>query len=134
MSTSSRLFSESPPRPDVLGELFHSLSQPLTSLRRSLELSLESPRELTIEEAVERPQESVAVALQQIEKVIGMIQLMREYLDAEQPGQHGRPSPLAPAVSSVIDQLSSIAAVRGVRLRLFGTALRRCCFRRRGSG
>ena len=99
MSTGSRLLLEAPPRPDVLGELLHSLSQPLTSLRCSLELSLDFPRELPIEEAVEQQHESVAVALQQIEKVIGMIQLMREYLDAEQPGPQARPSRMEPALA-----------------------------------
>ncbi len=67
---------------DVLGELLHSLSQPLTSLRCSLELSLD----LALEEGAEQRQERVAAALQQTESVIGMIQLMREYLDAEQSG------------------------------------------------
>jgi signal transduction histidine kinase len=78
MSTSPHSFPKLPRGPDVLGELLHSLSQPLTSLRCSLELS--------IEEVAEQQQESVSVALQQTEKVIGMIQLMREYLDAERPG------------------------------------------------
>ena len=50
-----------------------------------------------------------------------MIQLMREYLDAEQPGPQARPSRMEPALSSVIDELSSIAAVRGVQLRFVGT-------------
>ena len=120
MSTSSHSFFE-PLTPDVLGELFHSLSQPLTSLRCSLELSLDPPRELTIEKAVALQQENVAVALQQTEKVIGMIQLMREYLDAEQPRPEVRPSGVASTLHNVIDELSSIAAVRGVRLRLVGT-------------
>ena len=97
----------------MLGELLHSLSQPLTSLRCSLELS--------IEEVAEQQQESIAVALQQTEKVIGMIQLMREYLDAEQPGPEDCPAALAPAMLSVIEELCSVAAVRGVHLRLVGT-------------
>ncbi|HYW36835.1 MAG TPA: hypothetical protein VE957_01865 [Terriglobales bacterium] len=113
MSASPHSFPKLPRGPDVLGELLHSLSQPLTSLRCSLELS--------IEEVAEQQQESVAVALQQTEKVIGMIQLMREYLDAEQPGPEACPAALAPAMRSVIEELSSIAAVRGVRLRLVGT-------------
>jgi hypothetical protein len=113
MSTSPHSFPKLPRGPDVLGELLHSLSQPLTSLRCSLELS--------IEEVAEQQQESVAVALQQTEKVIGMIQLMREYLDAEQPGPEAYPVALAPAMRSVIEELSSIAAVRGVQLRLMGT-------------
>jgi signal transduction histidine kinase len=97
----------------VLGELLHSLSQPLTSLRCSLELS--------IEELAEQQQSSVAVALQQTEKVIGMIQLMREYLDAEQPAPEKFSSELAPVIPSVVEELSSIAAVHEVRLRLEGT-------------
>jgi len=113
MSASPHSFPKLARGPDVLGELLHSLSQPLTSLRCSLELSLE--------EVAEQQQESVSVALQQTEKVIGMIQLMREYLEAEQPGPEAFSSALAPAMRSVIEELSSIAAVRGVQLCLVGT-------------
>jgi len=113
MSASPHSFPKLPRGPDVLGELLHSLSQPLTSLRCSLELS--------IEEVAEQQQESVAVALQQTERVIGMIQLMREYLDAEQPGPETFLSALAPAMRSVIEELSSIAAVRSIQLRMVGT-------------
>jgi len=106
----------------VLGELLHSLSQPLTSLRCSLELSLQLPLDRSIEEVTEQ-QASVSVALQQTEKVIGMIQLMREYLDAEEPAPDAFSSALAPATRSVVEELSSIAVVRGVRLRLVGTCM-----------
>jgi len=114
MSTSSHSFPKPPQGPDVLGELLHSLSQPLTSLRCSLELS--------IEEVAEPQQGSVSVALQQTEKVIGMIQLMREYLDAEQPVPETCRVPLMPVLRSVIKELSSIAAVRDIQLRLAGTS------------
>ncbi len=97
----------------MLGELLHSLSQPLTSLRCSLELSLE--------EMAEPLQAGVSVALQQTEEVIGMIQLMREYLDAEQLAPQAFSSALAPATRSLIEELCSIAALRDVRLRLVGT-------------
>ncbi len=110
---------------DVLGELLHSLSQPLTSLRCSLELSLEHSLEhsleLSIEEVAGQRHESVAAALQQTEKVIAMIQLMREYLDAEQPGPKAFSAPLQPTIRSVVEDLSSIAAVRGVQLLFVGT-------------
>jgi hypothetical protein len=121
MSTSSHTLPQSPRGPDVLGELLHSLSQPLTGLRCSLELSLQLPLDCSIEQIAEQQQASVSVALQQTEKVIGMIQLMREYLDAEQPAPESFSSALAPATRSVIEELSSIATVRGVRLRLVGT-------------
>ena len=113
MSSSSHSFLELSRRPDVLDELLHSLSQPLTSLRCSLELS--------IDEEAGRKQESVALALQQTEKVIGMIQLMREYLDAEQSGPEACSTMLAQVLRRVIEELSSIAAVRGIQLRLAGT-------------
>jgi hypothetical protein len=98
---------------DVLGELLHCLSQPLTSLRCSLELS--------IDEVPERQQKGVWVALQNTEKVIGMVQLMREYLDAERPAPQLQTTALAPVLRSVIEEMSSIADVRGVRVRLVGT-------------
>jgi signal transduction histidine kinase len=113
MSAGSHSFPNLPHGPDVLGELLHSLSQPLTGLRCSLELSLE--------EVAEQQHESVAIALQQTEKVIGMIQLMREYLDAEQPGPAAFPVALAPALRNVIEELASIAAVRDVQLGFVGT-------------
>jgi signal transduction histidine kinase len=106
-------FSKLQRDPDVLGDLLHSLSQPLTSLRCSLELS--------IEEVAERQHESVTQALLQTEKVIGMIQLMREYLDAEQPASDAYSAELAPALRSLTEELSSIAAVRGVQLCLVGS-------------
>jgi signal transduction histidine kinase len=113
MSTGSQSFAKTTQGPDVLGELLHSLSQPLTSLRCSLELS--------IDENAEKQQRTVSVALQQTDKVIGMIQLLREYLDAEQPAAKVLSTALAPTLLSVIENLSSIAVVRGIRLRLVGT-------------
>jgi signal transduction histidine kinase len=113
MSTTSQSFCKLQRDPDVLGDLLHSLSQPLTSLRCSLELS--------IEEVAESRHESVAQALLQTEKVIGMIQLMREYLDAEQPASDIYSAALAPALRNLTEELSSIAAVRGVQLCLVGS-------------
>jgi len=99
----------------VLGELLHSLSQPLTTLRCSLELS--------VEEMAGHKQDAVSIALEQAERVIGMVKLMREYLDAE----FGSPSPhrvaLAPALSEVVEHLTSAAAAaaRQIRVQLTGT-------------
>jgi len=110
MSTSAHSFSRSPswlPRDqELLGDLLHSLSQPLTSLRCSLELS--------IDEVTEQQQQTVSAALQQTETVIGMIQLMREYLNAEHgAGEHA--VALMPVLNSMAEDLSSIAALRNVR-------------------
>jgi signal transduction histidine kinase len=97
----------------VLGELLHSMSQPLTSLRCSLEL--------TVDEVAGRQQEAVSVALEQAERVIGMVQLMRDYLDAELSAPP-YPVALAPVLRAVVEQLSSVAAARNVWLHLTGTS------------
>lgn len=97
----------------VLGELLHSVSQPLTTLRCSLELSLD--------DAAERQQQAVTAALEQAENVIAMIQLMREYLDAEEEEAKGSAVPVFRLLNSVIEELSPLAAIRDVRLRVAGT-------------
>lgn len=116
MSASAHSCSRLPSRPphdqELLGDLLHSLSQPLTSLRCNLELS--------IDEVTEQQQQTVSAALQQTETVIGMIQLMREYLDAEQStGEEA--IALMPVLQTIGEDLSSIAAVRNVGLRVLGT-------------
>ena len=95
----------------VLGELLHSLSQPLTSLRCSLELS--------VEDVAGQQQNTVSAALEQTDRVIGVVRLMREYLDTESIAA-AQPVPLGPVLRSVVDGLSSTAAERQVRLRLTG--------------
>jgi signal transduction histidine kinase len=105
-----------PPLPEnreLLGELLHSVSQPLTTLRCSLELSLD--------EAAEQQQQTITTAMEQTENVIAMIQLMRDYLDAEQGEAEGPAIALMPVLTSVISDLSTWAALREVRIRVMGT-------------
>ena len=98
----------------VLGELLHSLSQPLTTLRCSLEVS--------VEEIAGHKGDAVSIALEQAERVIGMVKLMREYLDAELGTPPPHPVALAPALRAVVEQLSSVAAARQIRVELTGTS------------
>lgn len=112
MSAGPQPLHKPPQDQEVLGELLHSLSQPLTSLRCSLELS--------IEEVAGEQQEAVSVALEQADRAIGLVKLMREYLDAELRVPAPQPVPLAPVLRAVVEQLSSVAAVRQVRLQLAG--------------
>ncbi len=99
---------------DVLGALLHSLSQPLTSLRCFLELSLE--------EAPEPQEAAVESALQQTERVIGMIQLMKDYFDAEKAGVETRKIPFERVLRPLVDDLASVAEVRGIDLHMDGTS------------
>jgi signal transduction histidine kinase len=161
MSARSSFFPRPQPSPDVLGDLLHSLSQPLTSLRCFLELSLAineissapivAPASFRLPSACVvaglRPaqtgqspvttrarvaagtaapigaaqQETVLLALQQAESAIGMVRLMREYLDAEHSDEDGSPVSLEPVVSSISEELSSVAMVRDIKLRLIGS-------------
>lgn len=157
MSARSSIFPKPEPSPDVIGDLLHSLSQPLTSLRCFLELSLiinEFSGAPTVAPASSqlprgrlapgcnnpdgdgmsaRPgahnegahigapqQETVLLALQQTERAIGMVQLMREYLDAEHLAVDRTPVFLAPIISSISNELNSAAVVRDIKLRLVG--------------
>jgi hypothetical protein len=67
----------------VLGELLHSLSQPLTTLHCSLELS--------IDPVAEQQQKAVSAALEQVDRAIHVVELMRECLEAEPAGPGPRP-------------------------------------------
>jgi hypothetical protein len=60
---------------DVLGELLHSLSQPLTTLHCALELS--------INPVAGQQQKAVSAALEQVDRAIHVVELMRECLEAE---------------------------------------------------
>lgn len=104
MSTGSQVFPKSQ-SPDVLGALLHSLNQPLTSLRCALALSIEDVRE--------QQQKSMLTALQQTEEVIGAVQLMREYLDADQAGTQSVSCALVPVLVKLTEELSTVAAIRG---------------------
>src|SRR5882757_804463 len=112
MSMGPQSISVRTPDQAVLGELLHSLSQPLTSLRCSLELS--------VDEIVGQQQDAVSAALEQTDRVIGVVRLMREYLDTESAAQPQTTVPLGPVLRNVVDQLSSMAAGRQVGLQLTG--------------
>jgi len=59
------------------------------------------------DETAEQRHESVAVALHQTEQVIGMVQLMREYLDAEQAEPGAFSTALEPVIRGLVEDLSS---------------------------
>jgi nitrogen-specific signal transduction histidine kinase len=64
----------SPLRSDVLGDLVHSLSQPLTTLRCALELSIGQDPQQQIE--------AVAAAIEQTDRLISVVRRMQKYLDS----------------------------------------------------
>ncbi len=98
MSTSPHASAKAAHVPEILGDLLHSLCQPLTTLRCSLELSLNQdafpPERIT--SASERQQEGISIALQQTDEVIRLVQLMRDYLDTAQHVPQTRSSESSP--------------------------------------
>ncbi|MGB9071319.1 MAG: hypothetical protein WCC22_01515 [Terriglobales bacterium] len=76
---------------DVLGELLHSLSQPLTSLHCALELS--------IDPVAEQQRKAVSAALEQVDRAIHVVELMRECLEAK-PAAPAPRSGIAPKARS----------------------------------
>jgi len=113
MNSGSSSPAPSLPEQDVLGELLHSLSQPLTGLRCSLELA--------IDENAAQSHETVAAALEQTERVMGVVRLMQEFLDVDPIEANVQPIPIAPVVRRVLENLSGLAEARQVRLHIKGT-------------
>jgi hypothetical protein len=101
------------PGQGMLQDLLHVLSQPLTTLHCALEHSLE---------ADEGQANDVVLALEQTERVIEAVRLMREYLEAEEGNFLAEPFPLGLAIENVLEQLSMLAEARGLQLFAFGTS------------
>ena len=103
-----------PQNPGLLYDLLHLLSQPLTALHCTLEHSL------TRDEAARSNE--VALALEQTDRAIEAVRLMREYLEAEEGSFVAEPFPLGLAIENVLEQISVIAEARGLRLFAWGTS------------
>ena len=97
---------------EVLRELLHSVSQPITTLHCALEHSLE------LDEAGHS--EDVCLALEQTDRVIEAVRLMREFLDAERGSCCAAPVPAGLVIENVLKRLSVLAEARGVRLFAYG--------------
>jgi signal transduction histidine kinase len=75
---------------------------------------------LSVEEVVGQQQNAVSAALAQTDRVIGVVRLMREYLDTESSTDSQPPVALGPALRGVVAELSQIARERQVQLQLTG--------------
>jgi signal transduction histidine kinase len=94
----------------LLGEMLHSLCQPLTSLRCLLEQSVRGERALQ------------PAAMEQADAAIRMVRLMREYLDLETGDTEKHFVPLMPVLRSLVEDLASVALVKGVHLDITGSS------------
>ncbi len=98
----------------MLQDLLHVLSQPLTTLHCALERSLDADDTAQADDVV--------FALEQTDRVIETVRLMREYLEAEEGCFVAEPFPLGLAIENVLEELSLLAEARGLRLFAFGTS------------
>ncbi|MGA9640595.1 MAG: hypothetical protein WBQ72_04310 [Terriglobales bacterium] len=98
--------SVGPQNQDVLRSLLHIASQPLTTLHCVLETSFAQD--------ATAPTESAAVALEQTERVIEAVRLMREYLEADRGCGSKAAVSLNGAVEKALENLSVLAEARGV--------------------
>jgi len=99
---------------DVLRDLLHFVSQPLTALHCALESSMA--------QAETEGSEDVFLALEQADRVIEAVRLMREYLDAEQGCSPAALVSLTSTLDNVLEQLSVLAQAGGVRLFACGAS------------
>ncbi len=94
----------------LVSDLFHQLSQPLTTLCCALELALlQTPTR-------EQYSEIVSQALGQAEKASALATAIRELFDAGQPGGRGDLLELRQAVEEVIADLMPVAESAGVQV------------------
>ena len=98
----------------VLQDLLHVLSQPLTTLHCALEHSLEADAAAQMDD--------VALALEQTDRIIEGVRLMREYLEAEEGCFLAEPFSLGLAIENVLEKLSALAEARGLLLFALGTS------------
>ena len=97
----------------LTSDLFHELSQPLTNLCCSLELSLlQSP-------TTEEYGQIVSQALLQAEKASGLATAIRELLDAGHAGEKAEVLDLSRAISDAAGDLLPVAESAGVNLDYF---------------
>ena len=110
MSGNSAAAPEHEPR-QLVSDLFHQLSQPLTTLCCSLELApLQAPTAAEYGEIVSR-------ALSQAERVSWLATAIRELFDAGQPGGAPEVPELRQAVQDAVGDLLPVAASSGIEIR-----------------
>jgi signal transduction histidine kinase len=98
----------------LVSELFHALSQPITALRCSLELALHMP-------TVVPSKESLHLALTHAERIAQLAGSIRELVQADDPGDEKTAIVLEDYLREAISDMQPIAAAAQVGLELCGS-------------
>jgi C4-dicarboxylate-specific signal transduction histidine kinase len=90
----------------VVSEIFHALSQPLTALHCLLELALRA------EPNIEQQQQALQEAMKLAAGLMGRVKHLRQMAEADDPG-HPTTVPLAWALKSLVEELGPVAEADG---------------------
>jgi len=107
---------------ELVDDLFHALSQPLTALRCSLELALDPRR------TAEQCREGAATALEHSEQVAGLCIALRALLTTEEAGEPPQALSACEWLQEMIDDLQPMAESLAVQFCLRCGAATRLCF------
>ena len=99
-------------RKPLVAELFHTLNQPLTTLRCSLELALVQPR------TAEQTNQSLRHALEHAERIAWLVSGLQELMASDDPGDNREVLELEVYVQQVVIDLLPVAEAAGVQLSL----------------
>lgn len=97
--------------PALLPDLFHALTQPLTTLRCSLDLSLKSA-------GGEHTQRNLEVALQAAESVSGLVAGIRELVEDAPPSPKSVATSIEDCLRDVVEYLGPVAGSMGISVLL----------------
>jgi len=100
-------------RQQLISELFHALSQPITALRCSLELAL-------YDQAVTLSKENLQTALTHAEKIAQLASGIRELVQADDPGDERIELALGDYLHEAMLDMQPIAAAAQVEMQLEG--------------
>jgi hypothetical protein len=106
----------------LTSDLFHALSQPLTALCCSLELTLQ------LDPTLEKYRDSVACALGQAERVSSLATGIRELFDAAETGDDNEVLPLQATVHDAVRDSLPLAELAGVQICFLSRSECPVCF------
>lgn len=95
---------------EIISQLFHALSQPLTSLHCSLEVALFEPR------SAAQYQQTLRDSLGFTGQVTELVEAVRELLDADEPSQSSRTLSLSSYLEESVRDLFPVAQSLGKKL------------------
>jgi signal transduction histidine kinase len=96
----------------LMDDMFHDLSQPLSTLTCLLEVNL------LLSRPAKRTRHDLQIALKQTHSIVRLVRGLRELVDAGKPQEDQQVIPLAGCLREVVGDLQPVAEARSVKLSL----------------